>query len=189
MTASFIVVMGRHNWYDEGQLLKVFRLNREVTMDANLVLLAKNGSNRVFPLPKRVTVIGRRKNCDLRIPLESVSRRHCQFNIENQTLKLRDLGSRNGTFLNGDRIEEQILKPGDSIKIGPVVFAMQIDGQPEKIIAPPEDSPAKASLSDETDVVRSPVDADSELDLDLDSSGSLGDLSGLDSSIDDLDEL
>jgi pSer/pThr/pTyr-binding forkhead associated (FHA) protein len=158
-------------------------------MDANLVLLSKNGGNKIFPLPKRVTVIGRRKNCDLRIPLESVSRRHCQFDLENQSLKLKDLGSRNGTFLNGNRIEEQILKPGDSIKIGPVVFAMQIDGQPEKIVAPPEDSPARASSPDETDVIKSPGNADSELDLDLDGSGSLGDLSGLDSSIDDLDEL
>lgn len=150
-------------------------------MDANLVLLGKDGENKVFPLPSRVTVIGRRKNCDLRIPLESVSRRHCQFNIENQTLKLRDLGSRNGTFLNGKRIEEQVLKPGDSIKIGPVEFAMQIDGQPEKVTAAP----------DQTDVVDSPLDADSGLDLDveLDSSGDLGELSGLGSGIEDLEEL
>ena len=158
-------------------------------MDANLVLLAKDGNKKVFPLPSSVTVIGRRKNCDLRIALESVSRRHCQFNIVDKTLKLRDLGSRNGTFLNGKRIEEQVLKPGDSIKIGPIVFAMQINGQPENFMTPPEDAPAKASPPEGTDVVKNPVDADSGLDLDLDSSGSLGDLSGLDSSIDELDEL
>ena len=158
-------------------------------MDANLVLLAKDGNRRVFPLPSSVTVIGRRKNCDLRIPLESVSRRHCQLDVVDKTLKLRDLGSRNGTFLNGKRIEEQVLKPGDSIKIGPLLFGMQINGQPEKIVAPPEHGPGKASPPDETDVGTNPVDADSGLDFDLDSSGSLGDLSGLDSSIDDLDEL
>ena len=158
-------------------------------MDANLVLLAKDGNKKVFPLPSRVTVIGRRKNCDLRIPLESVSRRHCQFNIVDKTLKVRDLGSRNGTFLNGKRIEEQVLKPGDSIKIGPLVFAMQINGQPENFVAPPENGPAKASSPEKTGVVENANDADSELDFDLDSSGSLGDLSGLDASIDDLDEL
>jgi pSer/pThr/pTyr-binding forkhead associated (FHA) protein len=157
-------------------------------MDANLVFLAKDGNKKVFPLPSSVTVIGRRKNCDLRIPLESVSRRHCQFNIVDKTLKLRDLGSRNGTFLNGKRIEEQVLKPGDSIKIGPIVFAMQINGQPEKFMTPPE-APAQAPSPEETDVFKSPVDADSELDLDLDSSGSLGDLSGLDLAVDELDEL
>ena len=48
-------------------------------MDANLVLLANGASRRVFPLSNAVTVIGRRRNCDLRIPLESVSRRHCQL--------------------------------------------------------------------------------------------------------------
>jgi pSer/pThr/pTyr-binding forkhead associated (FHA) protein len=157
-------------------------------MDANLVLLERDGNKRVFPLPSSVTVIGRRKNCDLRIPLESVSRRHCQFNIDDKTLKLRDLGSRNGTFLNGKRIEEQVLKPGDSIKIGPLLFAMQIDGQPEKFMTPSE-APAQASSPEETDVLKNPVDADSGLDLDLDSSGSLGDLSGLDLAIDELDEL
>ncbi len=156
-------------------------------MDANLVLLVKNGNQKVFPLPGHVTVVGRRKNCDLRIPLESVSRRHCQFNIEDKILKLRDLGSRNGTFLNGKRIEEQTLKPGDSIKIGPVVFAMQIDGQPEQIVTPFDDFPAEPRSPEETDVAKNPVDTAHELDFD--SSGSLGDLSGLDSSIDDLDEL
>lgn len=161
-------------------------------MDANLVLLAKNGEKKVFPLPSAVTVVGRRKNCDLRIPLESVSRRHCQFNLEEETLKLRDLGSRNGTFLNGKRIEEQVLKPGDSIRIGPVVFAMQINGQPEKISVP---ASAKTAPPDETDVVGDALDADSDLDLDLDldgeldASGELGDLSGLDSSIEELEEL
>ena len=158
----------------------------EVIMDANLVLLAKKGENKVFPLPSAVTIVGRRKNCDLRIPLESVSRRHCQFNLEDENVKLRDLGSRNGTFLNGKRIDEQILKPGDSIRIGPVVFAMQINGEPKDFTASPA---SKKTSSEETDALDTPLDADSGLDLDLESSGDLGDLSGLDSSIEDLEEL
>jgi len=61
-------------------------------MVVNLVLVSKNGDQKTFPLPSNVTVIGRRRNCDLWIPLDSVSRRHCQLSLEDGTLKVRDLG-------------------------------------------------------------------------------------------------
>lgn len=100
-------------------------------MDVNLVLLKKDGSHKVFPLPSSVTVIGRRHSCDLCIPLVSVSKKHCQLNLDNGVLKIRDLGSRNGTYLNSKRINDATIKAGDSIKIGPLTFVLQIDGQPE----------------------------------------------------------
>jgi pSer/pThr/pTyr-binding forkhead associated (FHA) protein len=100
-------------------------------MDVNLVLLKKDGSHKVFPLPSSVTVIGRRHSCDLCIPLVSVSKKHCQLNLDDGVLKIRDLGSRNGTYLNSKRIDNATIKAGDSIKIGPLTFVLQIDGQPE----------------------------------------------------------
>ncbi len=114
-------------------------------MDVNLILFKKNGSQKVFSLPSSITVIGRRHDCDLRIPLNSVSRRHCQFSLNNESLKIRDLDSRNGTYLNGKRIDEEKVQPGDYIKIGPLTFALQIDGQPEEI-APPEQPAEKPAL-------------------------------------------
>ncbi|MBN1393283.1 MAG: FHA domain-containing protein [Sedimentisphaerales bacterium] len=105
-------------------------------MDVNLVLLKKNGSHKTFPLPGSVTVIGRRHSCDLCIPLISVSRKHCQFNRDSGVLKIRDLESSNGTYLNGKRINEAVVKAGDSIKIGPLTFIIQIDGQPQKFAEP-----------------------------------------------------
>jgi len=51
-------------------------------------------------------------------------------------LKVRDLGSRNGTYLNGKRIDEAEVKAGDSIKVGPLTFVLQIDGQPKDINIP-----------------------------------------------------
>jgi predicted component of type VI protein secretion system len=77
-----------------------------------------------------MTVIGRREDCDLRIPLGEVSRKHCRLVRDGDTLKLEDLGSSNGTFLNGQRVQEALLSPGDTIQVGPVVFAVQIDGEP-----------------------------------------------------------
>jgi pSer/pThr/pTyr-binding forkhead associated (FHA) protein len=100
-------------------------------MDINLVLLKKNGSNKIFSLPSNVTIIGRRHTCDLCIPLESVSRRHCQLSCDNGLLKIQDLDSRNGTYLNGKRVKEAVIKAGDSIGIGPLSFVLQIDGQPQ----------------------------------------------------------
>ena len=101
-------------------------------MDVNLVLFKKNGSQKSFPMPSSVTVIGRRTTCDLCIPLMSVSKRHCQLSHHSGRLKIRDLDSRNGTIINGNRIGEAEIKPGDAVKIGPLAFVFQINGKPEK---------------------------------------------------------
>jgi pSer/pThr/pTyr-binding forkhead associated (FHA) protein len=114
-------------------------------MDVNLVLFRKDGTNRSFRLPSTVTVIGRRQESDLCIPLMVVSRRHCELNVEMGRLKIRDLGSRNGTYVNGQRVDQAEVGPGDKIQIGPVTFAVQIDSKPAElstldsvILQPPE---------------------------------------------------
>ncbi len=109
-------------------------------MDVNLVLFKKDGSQKSFSLPDSITVIGRRHDCDLCIPLKTVSRRHCQLNQNKETINIRDLGSRGGTLLNGKRIDEATVKAGDYIRIGPLIFGLQINGQPEKFVPP---TPAK----------------------------------------------
>ena len=70
-------------------------------MDVNLVRIKKDGTRKSFALTSEITVIGRRRNCDLRVPLMTVSKRHCQIILEDGPLKIRDLNSRNGTLLNG----------------------------------------------------------------------------------------
>jgi len=99
-------------------------------MDVNLILLKKDGSTQLFALPSAVTILGRRQECDLCIPLPAVSRKHCELNMDQGRLKIRDLGSKNGTIVNGQRIEEAGLKPGDKLKIGPLTLLVQINGQP-----------------------------------------------------------
>lgn len=105
-------------------------------MNVNLILLKNDGSQKVFALPSNITVIGRRPDCDLCIPLTSVSRRHCQLNYDQGVLKIRDFGSHNGTFLNGKRIENTAVQAGDSIKVGPLTFVLQINGQPATTALP-----------------------------------------------------
>ncbi|MFA5252985.1 MAG: FHA domain-containing protein [Phycisphaerae bacterium] len=125
-------------------------------MDVNLVLLKKNSSRKLIPLPSSVTTIGRRHSCDLCIPLISVSKKHCQLNHDDGVLKIRDLDSRNGTYLNGKRINEAVIQAGDSIKIGPLTFVLQIDGQPQTIAgpdpaaqSPPPQNAAAEDIADE----------------------------------------
>jgi pSer/pThr/pTyr-binding forkhead associated (FHA) protein len=128
-------------------------------MDVNLVLLKKDSSHKLFPLPSDVTTIGRRHSCDLCIPLVSVSKKHCQLNHDEGVLKIRDLDSRNGTYLNGKRINEAVIQAGDSIKIGPLTFVFQIDGQPQTITGPapaaqnppPQDAVAEAVTDEQLD--------------------------------------
>jgi eukaryotic-like serine/threonine-protein kinase len=92
----------------------------------------------VFQKPVR-PVVGRADDCDIRFPQDleymDVSRHHCLFEIDPPTVKVRDLGSRNGTFVNGERIYQplrnpfapdsgwsaippQELKEGDEVKVG-----------------------------------------------------------------------
>jgi pSer/pThr/pTyr-binding forkhead associated (FHA) protein len=120
-------------------------------MDVNLVLLRKDGSTKNFPILSSETVIGRREDSDVCIPLMVVSKRHCQLSIEQNKLNVRDLGSRNGTFINGRQIEESALNPGDQIQIGPVSFAVQINGVPTKdsaIFTPTKSISKSDDLSD-----------------------------------------
>lgn len=102
-------------------------------MDVKLVMFRPNGQRKDFPLVNPVTVIGRGDNCDLRVPLVSVSRRHCELRLQGSALKVRDLASSNGTYVNNGRVTEVDLRAGDRLAVGPIVFTLQVDGRPEEI--------------------------------------------------------
>ena len=90
-------------------------------MQVVLVMFRADGDRRSFSIARDVTVIGRREDCDLRIPLGDVSRKHCRIVKDVDGVRLEDLGSSNGTFHNGNRIQEAYLNPGDQIQIGEAV--------------------------------------------------------------------
>jgi len=114
---------------------------------------------RSFSLPRTVTVIGRREDCDLRIPLGDVSRKHCRFIADNDVLKIEDLGSSNGTFHNGVRIQEAVINAGDNVQVGPVMFVVQINGVPaDEEIQPP--AAAAPATSDDTHLPPADIEVD-----------------------------
>ena len=92
-------------------------------------------------------VVGRASDCDIRFPADDkhadISRHHCRFEIDPPALHVRDLGSRNGTYVNGENIgqrpldvppdesyfvlsPERILHDGDEIRIGSVICRVAI---------------------------------------------------------------
>jgi pSer/pThr/pTyr-binding forkhead associated (FHA) protein len=138
-------------------------------MDVNLVLYKKNGASKSFHLPSSVTVIGRKQECDLCIPLMVVSRRHCEINQDQDNLKIRDMGSRNGTYVNGQRVEEAEVSPGDKIQIGPLTFAVQINGMPAELVTD-ESAILQAPdhlVSSQRQIVERPQEFTDEKNLDM----------------------
>ncbi|MEM7113197.1 MAG: FHA domain-containing protein [Chloroflexota bacterium] len=80
-------------------------------------------TGRAHPLTNEATVIGRVAENDIVITSKRVSREHAQVRRDGWRLILEDLGSTNGTFLNGQRLAESAqLRDGDQIKIGDVAF-------------------------------------------------------------------
>jgi len=122
-------------------------------MKFELVVLQNGAEGKRIPLVTPQFKIGRGETCNLRPNSERVSREHAEFIIKDNALHVRDLGSRNGTLVNGKPITEtSILTRGDQVTVGPLTFAVSIDGStvPEvKKAAAVEEKPKTASPVDE----------------------------------------
>jgi transcriptional regulator with GAF, ATPase, and Fis domain len=81
----------------------------------------------VIPLPQGEYWVGRQHSNDLQLEDTAVSRRHCLFIRSGEACTLKDLDSRNGTFVTGTPVTEQQLEPGDEIRIGGSVFCYLVD--------------------------------------------------------------
>jgi len=87
----------------------------------------ENQGRRLIPdLKKRESiVIGRGVECDVVIKDVKASRKHCRLTRTEGGFVLEDLGSRNGTFVNGEKIEESAkLKQGQNFKAGDTIFCI-----------------------------------------------------------------
>jgi len=91
-------------------------------MEAKLVVLAPAEIvNTEFNLQLPVT-IGRGRDAKIKLVHGQISRLHCELYEDNGKLKARDLGSLNGTFVDGERVSDETLKPGGLLNIGSVTF-------------------------------------------------------------------
>jgi hypothetical protein len=88
---------------------------------AKLVVLTQSMAGRSCDLASERTTIGRVEENNFQISEPSVSSRHCEILLRGNDIVVKDLGSTNGTFINGERItEEGVLKPGQTLRLGNV---------------------------------------------------------------------
>lgn len=99
-----------------------------MTTDVKLVMNPGSGGSRTFRLRHAETVVGRRRDCGVRVVSSDVSRRHCLLSFQDGYLTVQDLDSINGTFLNGQRVTgRQVVRPGDRLEVGPAVFLAEYE--------------------------------------------------------------
>lgn len=93
-------------------------------MTSEFVLLSRFPSFQParFELPEGMTTVGRSSSCDFVIRNETVSRQHAEIHIQGKTATVRDLGSSNGTLVNGLRINSSPLLVGQHLQFGQVGF-------------------------------------------------------------------
>jgi len=99
--------------------------------DMSARLISLDGSADI-PLDRLIVVVGRHRGCDARLDSARVSRRHCCLALESDGLLVRDLGSTNGTWINGERIDVGELLPGDELSIAHLRYSLELRGGPPR---------------------------------------------------------
>lgn len=98
-------------------------------MEVKLVVTNGRHSGREIPIKVPKFFIGRAEDCHLRPGSDLVSRHHCVILVEDNAVAVRDFGSKNGTFVNGEQVmPERELKHGDRLVVGQLDFDVRISG-------------------------------------------------------------
>ncbi len=98
-------------------------------------------------------VIGRQPDCDIAVPAEEISRQHARLKVTTEGIYVEDMGSANGTFINGKRVQAGLLKPGEELRLDTVRFLLVTPGMDARTqsaaarVEPEAIAPAKGSAS------------------------------------------
>lgn len=109
---------------------------------AKLVVLSAGFDGRTHELNVDKTTIGRVEDNTFQIADASVSSHHCEIILRGSDVVIHDLGSTNGSFINGEKISESVLKPGQTLKLGQIELQLVPDGAPTPAMKP---APAPAA--------------------------------------------
>ena len=94
-------------------------------MAETIDLVVRNADRTISLTPGQVLIAGRTAQCDLQLEDPSVSRRHCSITFENGLLRVLDLQSANGTFVNERPVAESTARPGDLIRLGAAILEVR----------------------------------------------------------------
>ena len=97
---------------------------------AKLVVLSAGMTGRTHELKVDKTTIGRVEDNTFQIAEPSVSSHHCEVLLRGPEVVVRDLNSTNGTFINGEKVTETVLKPGQVLRLGQIEMRLETDAPP-----------------------------------------------------------
>jgi pSer/pThr/pTyr-binding forkhead associated (FHA) protein len=100
--------------------------------DASLVVVSGPAAGMEYSLQRSRTILGRGPGVDFEFPDAEMSRQHVAVEYSHETFRASDLGSTNGTLVNGTLIRTTELKHGDRIEIGKHVLQFLLAGRPEE---------------------------------------------------------
>ncbi|MDD5140675.1 MAG: FHA domain-containing protein [Verrucomicrobiales bacterium] len=103
---------------------------------AKLVIQNQGMTGRACELHTDRTTIGRVEDNTFQIADPSVSSHHCEVHLRGSDIFIRDLNSTNGSFIDGNKIEESILKPGQTLRLGQVELKLEVEGAAATATAP-----------------------------------------------------
>jgi len=115
--------------------------------------LTPQGGGELIPLLLERLVVGRHRDCDIHLNFSNISGRHCELEFRDGFWQVTDLGSRNGTRVNGQHISTAVLMPGDILRVAKLRY--EIDYKPEGDVPPPEENPFAKSLLEKAGLQRS----------------------------------
>ena len=92
---------------------------------SKLVLLTEGFAGRTYELNVEKTTVGRVEDNAFQIAEPSVSSHHAEIILKGNDVVIKDLNSTNGTFINGEKITEAVLKPGQTLKFGQVELRLE----------------------------------------------------------------
>ncbi len=99
--------------------------------------LAPLGGGDSIPLLKKSLLVGRRESCDVVLRFSNVSAHHCQLTVTGGYWYVRDLQSRNGVKVNGIRVNEKRLDPGDTLSVAKHNYAILYSPAELGAVGPP----------------------------------------------------
>ena len=94
---------------------------------AKLVVLSAGMTGRTQELKVDKTTIGRVEDNTFQIAEPSVSSHHCEVLLRGSEVVVRDLNSTNGTYINGEKVTERVIKPGQILRLGQIEMRLETD--------------------------------------------------------------
>lgn len=114
--------------------------------------LIPQGGGDPIPLQKEKLLVGRRSSCDITLDYPNVSAHHCELEMVNGYWHVRDLNSSNGTKVNGERVLDRFLQPGDTLSIAKHHYEVNYAPDPS-LPAPEERDPFAIGLLEKAGLV------------------------------------